>query len=230
MVYSSVTPAVFLSRPNRFVAEVLLDGKLLACHVKNTGRCRELLLPGVTVWLSKSENPNRKYAYDLIAVQKGQRLINIDSQAPNHAFSRWAREGHFVPNLTMLRPECTHGSSRFDFYWESGHRRGFVEVKGVTLEEDGAVYFPDAPTLRGIKHVEGLTNCIDEGYEAAVFFVIQLSDVKFLAPNDKTQPEFGTALARAAKAGVRLYAMDCDVRPNSMKLRGPVPIQLEGIS
>ena len=158
MRYPNVTPAVFLSRPNRFVAQVLLEGEVITVHVKNTGRCRELLLPGAQVWLTKSTNPNRKTAYDLIAVQKGARLINMDAQAPNQVFYEWAAAGHFVPQLTLLKPECRHGDSRFDFYWEAGPRKGFVEVKGVTLERDGTAYFPDAPTQRGIKHLHGLTD------------------------------------------------------------------------
>ena len=168
MRYPNVTPTVFLSRPNRFVAQVLLEGEVITVHVKNTGRCRELLLPGAQVWLTKSTNPNRKTAYDLIAVQKGARLINMDAQAPNQVFYEWAAAGHFVPQLTLLKPEYRHGDSRFDFYWEAGPRKGFVEVKGVTLERDGAAYFPDAPTQRGIKHLHGLTDSLAQGYEGAV--------------------------------------------------------------
>lgn len=151
MHYPNVTSAVFLSRPNRFVAQVLLEGEVITVHVKNTGRCRELLLPGAQVWLTKSTNPNRKTAYDLIAVQKGARLINMDAQAPNQVFYEWAAAGHFVPQLTLLKPECRHGDSRFDFYWEAGPRKGFVEVKGVTLERDGAAYFPGRPHPAGHK-------------------------------------------------------------------------------
>ena len=149
MRYPNVTPAVFLARPNRFVAQVLLDGETVTVHVKNTGRCRELLVPGARVWLTRSPNPHRKTAYDLIAVEKGARLINMDAQAPNQVFREWAEAGGFLPGLTLLKAEQTHGDSRFDFYWEAGARKGFVEVKGVTLEEGGAVYFPDAPTQRG---------------------------------------------------------------------------------
>ena len=149
MQYQKIHPAVFRARPNRFVAQVELAGETVTCHVKNTGRCRELLVPGARVYLEESGNPNRKTKYDLIAVEKGERLINMDAQAPNQVFGEWARAGKWVPDLTLLRPETKYGASRFDFYWEAPDRRGFVEVKGVTLEEDGVVRFPDAPTLRG---------------------------------------------------------------------------------
>lgn len=226
MTYPNVTPAVFLSRPNRFVAQVLMDGEEQTVHVKNTGRCKELLVPGAEVFLTKSGNPNRKTAYDLIAVRKGTRLINMDSQAPNRVFQEWAAAGHFVPGLTLLRPECQHGDSRFDFYWEAGNQKGFVEVKGVTLEDNNAVYFPDAPTERGIKHVNGLAACLQEGYEAAVCFVIQMEGADFFAPNDRTHPAFGEALRQAAKAGVQVLALDCTVTPDSLTLRQPVPVKL----
>ena len=226
MTYPNVTPAVFLSRPNRFVARVLVDGEEQTVHVKNTGRCKELLIPGAEVFLTKSDNPNRKTAYGLIAVRKGERLINMDSQAPNKVFGEWAAAGHFVPGLTLLRPECQHGDSRFDFYWEAGDRKGFVEVKGVTLEDNNAVYFPDAPTERGIKHLNGLAACLQEGYEAAVCFVIQMEGVDFFAPNDRTHPAFGEALRQAAEAGVQILALDCTVTPDSLTLRQPVPVEL----
>lgn len=224
--YPNIAPAVFLSRPNRFVAQVLLDGEPVTVHVKNTGRCRELLLPGVTVWLTKSNNPNRKTAYDLVAVEKGKQLINMDSQAPNKVFQEWAETGQFVPGLTLLKPECRHGDSRFDFYWEAGDRRGFVEVKGVTLEEGGAVYFPDAPTERGIKHLHGLTACLDEGYEAAVCFVIQMENAAFFSPNDRTHPAFGDALRQAKAAGVQILARTCTVTPGSLMMADEVPVRL----
>lgn len=226
MTYPNITPARFLSRPNRFVAQVDLDGAETTVHVKNTGRCKELLRPGVPVWLVRSSNPARKTAYDLVTVQKGDRLINLDAQAPNRVFAQWAEAGHFVPGLTLLKAEQKHGDSRFDFYWEAGDRRGFVEVKGVTLEEDGAVFFPDAPTERGIKHLRGLTACLDEGYEAAVCFVIQMADVTFFSPNDRTHPAFGEALRAAHAAGVRVLAMACAVTPDSLTITDPVPLRL----
>lgn len=226
MQYGKILPARFLARPNRFVARVEAEGEELICHVKNTGRCRELLVPGATVWLEESPNPNRKTKYDLIAVEKGSRLINMDAQAPNQVFREWAQAGGFRKDLTLLRPETTYGSSRFDFYWESSKKRGFVEVKGVTLEEDGVVRFPDAPTLRGVKHLEELVKAHQAGYEAAVCFVIQMEDVRYFAPNDATHPEFGQALRQAAAAGVEVLALDCAVTPGSLEMRNPVPIRL----
>lgn len=226
MQYGKILPARFLSRPNRFVARVEAEGEELVCHVKNTGRCRELLVPGATVWLEESPNPSRKTKFDLIAVEKGDRLINMDAQAPNKVFGEWAAAGGFRDGLTLLRPETTYGSSRFDFYWESSKSRGFVEVKGVTLEEDGVVRFPDAPTLRGIKHLDELVKAHKAGYEAAVCFVIQMENVGWFAPNDVTHPEFGQALRRAAQAGVEILAMDCAVTPQSLTIGKPVPIRL----
>ncbi len=226
MQYGKILPARFLSRPNRFVARVEAEGEELVCHVKNTGRCRELLVPGATVWLEESPNPSRKTKFDLIAVEKGDRLINMDAQAPNKVFGEWAAAGGFREGLTLLRPETTYGSSRFDFYWESSKSRGFVEVKGVTLEEDGVVRFPDAPTLRGVKHLDELVKAREAGCEAAVCFVIQMENVRWFAPNDVTHPEFGQALRRAAQAGVEILAMDCAVTPQSLTMGKPVPIRL----
>ena len=226
MQYGKILPARFLSRPNRFVARVEAEGEELVCHVKNTGRCRELLVPGATVWLEESPNPSRKTKFDLIAVEKGDRLINMDAQAPNQVCGEWAAAGGFREGLTLLRPETTYGSSRFDFYWESSKSRGFVEVKGVTLEEDGVVRFPDAPTLRGVKHLDELVKAREAGYEAAVCFVIQMENVRWFAPNDVTHPEFGQALRRAAQAGVEILAMDCAVTPQSLTMGKSVPIRL----
>lgn len=226
MQYGKILPARFLSRPNRFVARVEAEGEELVCHVKNTGRCRELLVPGATVWLEESPNPSRKTKFDLIAVEKGDRLINMDAQAPNKVFGEWAAAGGFREGLTLLRPETTYRSSRFDFYWESSKGRGFVEVKGVTLEEDGVVRFPDAPTLRGVKHLDELVKAREAGYEAAVCFVIQMENVRWFAPNDVTHPEFGQALRRAAQAGVEILAMDCAVTPQSLTMGKSVPIRL----
>lgn len=228
MQYTHIVPARFCSRPNRFIAEVELpDGSRERVHVKNTGRCRELLVPGARIYLEGAAHPARKTRFDLVAVEKGSRLINMDAQAPNQVFGEWARTGGFVPGLTLLRPETAWGSSRFDFYWEAEERRGFVEVKGVTLEEDGAVFFPDAPTERGVKHVEELMACRAEGYEATLFFVVQMENVKWLAPNDRTHPAFGAAVRRAAAAGVKILAHTCCVRPDALELSGPVPVRLD---
>ena len=226
MHYSGVRRGVFVDRPNRFIAHAELDGQRVVCHVKNTGRCRELLTPGAVIYLQESDNPNRKTRYDLIAVEKGGLLINMDAQAPNQVFREWAEAGGFLPGLTLLKAEQTHGDSRFDFYWEAGARKGFVEVKGVTLEEGGAVYFPDAPTQRGVKHLEGLAACLAEGYEASVCFVIQMAQADFFAPNDRTHPAFGQALRGAAQAGVQVLAHACTVTPDSLTLAQAVPVRL----
>ena len=230
MHYSNCTAGTFLSRPNRFVAQVALDGRTETCHVKNTGRCRELLIPGCRVYLTRSDNPARKTKYDLIAVEKetvhGPLLINMDAQAPNHVFEAWAREGRFRPGLTLLRPETVYGASRFDFYWETATDRGFVEVKGVTLEEDGVARFPDAPTLRGVKHLEELIAARQAGYQAALCFIVQFSGAKYVTPNDTTHPQFGQALRRAAAAGVEVFALGCAVAPDTLTAEEFVPVRL----
>ena len=226
MKYEKIRPGTFLDRPNRFVAHVELGGTAAVCHVKNTGRCRELLVPGAKVYLEESGNPARKTQYDLIAVERGTRLINMDSQAPNRVFEEWARGGGFLPELSLLRPETTYRNSRFDFYWESSAERGFVEVKGVTLLRDGRALFPDAPTERGIKHLRGLMRAVQEGYEAAAVFVIQMKQAQAFSPNDETQSAFGQALREAARAGVALYAYDCQVTPDHLSIDAPVPIEL----
>lgn len=226
MQYQNVKQGRFLARPNRFIAHVELEGQTEVVHVKNTGRCRELLVPNAAVYLEKSANPARKTQYDLIAVEKGPLLVNMDAQAPNQVFREWAESGGFQPGLTLLRPETTWGSSRFDFYWEAGERRGFVEVKGVTLENGGHACFPDAPTERGVKHLHELIRCQSEGYEAAVCFVIQMSGMTDFAPNDLTHPAFGEALRQAAQAGVQVMARGCVVTPDSLTMGEPVPVRL----
>ncbi|MBD5144494.1 MAG: DNA/RNA nuclease SfsA [Ruminococcus sp.] len=224
MRYKNIVEGRFVSRPNRFVANVEIDGKTEVCHVKNTGRCRELLTDGARVWLEKAEqSAKRKTMYDLVAVQKGDRLINMDSGAPNIA------AGEFLPAVFpggTIKPEYSYGNSRFDFYIEQGGRKILLEVKGVTLEEDGAVMFPDAPTERGVKHINELARCLDEGFETYLLFVIQMEDVRYFKPNDTTHPEFGQALRLAAERGVQLMAYDCEVTPDSMKIRNKVEIKL----
>ncbi|USF26740.1 Sugar fermentation stimulation protein A [Firmicutes bacterium ASF500] len=234
MVYGKILPGVFLARPNRFIAHVEVGGQTEVCHVKNTGRCRELLLPGVRVWLEESANPARKTKYDLIAVEKeregGPLLINMDAQAPNKVFGEWAAAGGlgFVP--TLLRPEMTYGNSRLDYYWELSKegetRRGFWEIKGVTLEEGGAARFPDAPTLRGVKHLEELVLARQAGYEAGVCFIVQMEGMNHVAPNDTTHPEFGAALRRAASLGVEVLALECSVEPGRLAVKGQIPVRL----
>lgn len=227
MRYHAVQPARFLARPNRFIARVELDGREEIVHVKNTGRCRELLLPGRTVYLEQSGNPNRKTRFDLIAVDKDGLLINLDAQAPNQVFAEWARAGRFRPNLTLLRPETTWGASRFDFYWEdAAGAKGFVEVKGCTLEEGGLALFPDAPTLRGVKHLRELARAQGEGYACTVCLVLQMKGCRLFCPNERTHPAFGQALRETAAAGVQVLAMDCQVAPDRLELDAPVPVSL----
>ena len=225
MRYDNMVPGVFLARPNRFIAHVQIDGNTEICHVKNTGRCRELLPEGASVWCQKAANPTRKTKFDLIAVQKGSRIINMDSQAPNIATREWLLAGG-LGEITELKPEYTHGGSRFDFSFLKDGKRCFLEVKGVTLETDGICAFPDAPTERGTKHLRELTQAVEAGYGAYVLFVIQMEDVAYLHPNDATDPAFGKRLREAAAAGVQILAMDCAVTPESMALRRPVEVRL----
>ena len=226
MRYENMVPGIFLRRPNRFIAHIEIDGNVEIVHVKNTGRCRELLPEGAKVWCEKSSNPNRKTKYDLICVEKGKRLINMDSQAPNAAVGEWLRSGGFGP-VENVRAEVKQGQSRFDFAFEKDGKPCFMEVKGVTLENDGICAFPDAPTLRGAKHLRELTALVEQGYGAYVLFVIQMADVKYLHPNDGTDPGFAQALRQAAKAGVQVMAMDCDVTPDCMILRKAIPVKLD---
>ena len=223
--YDRMVKGIFLARPNRFVAHIEIEGQTEVCHVKNTGRCRELLPAGAQVWCQTSANPNRKTKYDLIAVQKGDRLINMDSQAPNTAAGEWIRSGG-MGNVEQVRAETVHGDSRFDFSFILDGKQCFLEVKGVTLETDGICAFPDAPTERGVKHLRGLTAAVAEGYKAYVLFVVQMENVRYLHPNDETDPAFGAALREAAAAGVQVLAMDCKVTPESMTLRESIPVWL----
>ena len=225
MHYENMVAGVFIARPNRFIAHVEIDGQMEVCHVKNTGRCRELLTPGAQVWCQRSDNPNRKTKYDLITVKKGDRLINMDSQAPNIAAKEWLLAGG-LGDISDLKPEYTHGDSRFDFSFLLEGKRCFLEVKGVTLEDDGVCAFPDAPTERGVKHLKGLTQAAKEGYGAFVLFVIQMPDVKYLRPHDERDPAFGAALREAAENGVTVMAMDCGVTEDTMQIRLPVLVRL----
>lgn len=227
MKYNTVIPAHFLARPNRFIAKVELEGREETVHVKNTGRCKELLVPGNTVYLAPGENPRRKTKYDLIAVEKRPGLlINMDSQLPNDAAAQWLPKSGLFSEKAVIRREVTYGASRLDLYVEDGDRRAFLEVKGVTLEQDGLASFPDAPTERGIKHLKELSASLSEGYEAYVLFVIQMKGVHSFCPNEKTHAAFAEALRQAAKDGVKVLAMDCLVRPDSMEIDRPVPVIL----
>ncbi len=226
MKYRKIIEGRFQSRPNRFVAHVLIDGAEAVCHVKNTGRCRELLLPGAAVYLQESDNSNRKTKYDLIAVKKDGVLINMDSQIPNGVVEEWIRSGNLFPRGSYVKRECTYGNSRFDLYVESGERKAFIEVKGVTLEVDGVARFPDAPTERGIKHIQELCKCVEDGYEAYIFFVIQMKGITRFEPNWGTHWAFGENLCLAKEAGVHVLAYDCKVTPESIQLDQEIPVCL----
>lgn len=224
MKYANIVKGTFIERPNRFIAICQIDGKEEICHVKNTGRCRELLLNGATVYLEKSSNPNRKTQYDLVAVQKGDRLINMDSQVVNKV----ALE--FIPKLfsdiKYIKPEYKYGNSRFDIYVETETEKIFVEVKGVTLENDGVVRFPDAPTERGVKHLNELQKAVTEGYRAYVLFIVQMNDVKYFEPNRETHPQFADALKQAKENGVIPLAFICDVTQDAIEITKEIPIKI----
>ena len=226
MVYENIRKGTFLRRPNRFVADVNIDGENVVCHVKNTGRCKELLLPGAKVYLSESPNPVRKTKYDLVAVWKKKILVNMDSQAPNRAFHEFLARGGLKTGITLIKPEVKYEGSRFDFYIEFGGGKGFIEVKGVTLEENGAAMFPDAPTERGIKHLNELAKCVSQGFEAYVIFIVQMKGPAYFTPNYKTHPEFGMALRSAMEAGVKALAFDCNVAAEKMEIDQCIPIRL----
>ena len=226
MRYGTVIPGRFVDRPNRFVAHVETAEGLQTVHVKNTGRCRELLLPGAAVYLERGTSPARKTAFDLIAVEKGDLLINMDAQAPNKVFGEWVRGGGFLPGVMAVRPEFTFGESRLDFCLETPQGPCLVEVKGVTLEEGGEARFPDAPTERGVKHIRELRRAAEAGLGAVLFFVVQMENVRSVAPNDETHPAFGAALREAVSRGVRVCAWDCAVTPESIAIRSPVPVRL----
>ena len=231
MRYERIQKAVFIERPNRFIAYAKLSGKRETVHVKNTGRCAELLRPGAVIYVQESDNPDRKTKWDLIAVEKpvkeGKRLINMDSQIPNKVVQEWIEQGRFISDVTLIKPETTYGNSRFDLYVEAGERKIFIEVKGVTLEEDGVCRFPDAPSERAVKHLEELIQAKKEGYEAYVFFVIQMKDVRYFTPNTDTHPEFAETLKKAQAAGVELLAYDCEVTPESIAAGEPVEVVLK---
>lgn len=227
MKYENVVRGSFISRPNRFIANVDIDGKVDVCHVKNTGRCRELLLPGVEVFLEHSSNAQRRTKYDLIAVKKGKMLINIDSQAPNKVFGEWIRRGDFFKNISLIKPEYTYKNSRFDFYIEADGKRIFAEIKGATLENEGVVLFPDAPTERGVKHLSELIEAKRDGFEAYVFFIIQMKECEYFTPNKETHPEFAKALSMAKEHGVEVYALNSEVTESSLDILNFVPVVLD---
>ena len=232
MKYKNIKAAEFISRPNRFIAKVRIDGNEETVHVKNTGRCRELLTEGCTVYLEESDNPNRKTRYDLVAVEKLRSgkpplLVNMDSQIPNAAAEEWLRKGELFSKQAVIRREFTYGESRFDFRIEDGGKVSFLEVKGVTLENDGTASFPDAPTERGVKHIHELIRAHREGFGAYILFVVQMKEIRELRPNDATHRAFGDALRLAEREGVKILAYDCIVTPDSMTIDKPIPIRTE---
>ena len=228
MRYTNIMAGKFLARPNRFIAHVEIAGREEIVHVKNTGRCKELLLPGATVYVQHFPEGKRKTKYDLIAVERQNLLINMDSQAPNKVVQEWLMEQEPFGKITYLKPECKHGDSRFDFYLETEAKKMFIEVKGVTLEEKGVVMFPDAPTERGVKHVQELCHCLEQGYEAAIVFVVQMSGMRYFTPNRRTHAAFAEALERAEACGVRMLALSCEVTSESLAINGEIPIHLAG--
>lgn len=226
MVYKNIREARFIDRPNRFIANIEIDGRKEVCHVKNTGRCRELLLPGVTIFVQEFEGTTRKTKYDLIGVIKDGRFINMDSQVPNKAFHEWLKNEYLFKGITLIKPEAKYKNSRFDFYIETEKDKIFIEIKGVTLEENNVVLFPDAPTDRGVKHINELAECMLEGYRAYVVFVIQMKGVDYFTPNVRTHREFAEALKSAQAVGVNILAYDCNVDRESIEISEEVEVKL----
>lgn len=226
MEYNKIVEGIFLERPNRFIAYVLINGKQETVHVKNTGRCKELLVPGATVFLEESDNPNRKTKYDLVKIIKENRIINMDSQAPNKVVGEWLSENNLYKNTTLIKAEKTYEKSRFDFYIEGDGRKAFIEVKGVTLEDNGVVRFPDAPSDRAVKHIEHLIKASKDGYDTYVMFVIQMKNVKYFEPNTKTHPKFAEILKKANDEGVNILAYECNVTKTGMNIEKPVKVVL----
>ena len=226
MRYENIKEAIFISRPNRFVANCLVDGKEEVCHVKHTGRCRELLTENAVCYLEESSNPDRKTKYDLVGVIKNGELFNIDSQAPNKVVGEWLEAGGLFDDIKVMRHECKYKNSRFDFYAEFGDRKAFIEVKGVTLEEDGVLLFPDAPTQRGVKHINELISAMDEGYDAYIIFVVQTENARYFTPNSATHKEFADALKTAKKQGVKILCYTCKTTPDLLEIKDRVDVVL----
>ncbi len=226
MIYRNIKPARFIDRPNRFIANIEVDGKLEISHVKNTGRCKELLISGVSVYVQEFEGTTRKTKYDLISVYKQDRLVNIDSQVPNKVFYEWLKDGRLFNGIKLIKPEAKYKNSRFDFYVETEEEKIFMEVKGVTLENSNVVLFPDAPTERGVKHLNELMECVEEGYKAYVIFVIQMKGVGYFTPNSVTHKEFADTLKLAEEKGVGILAFDCNVGEDSIEISERVEVKL----
>jgi sugar fermentation stimulation protein A len=226
MKYSNILEGKFISRPNRFIAHIEIDDKIEICHVKNTGRCKELLIPNATVFVQKNDNPKRKTKFSLIGVVKENRMINMDSQVTNKVVHEWMLKGNLFTDITLIKPETKYKNSRFDFYVETKNNKAFIEVKGVTLENKGIVKFPDAPTERGVRHIKELCDCIKEGYDAYVIFVIQMKDVFHFEPNVETHREFAEALRYAKEYGVNILAVDCEVEKDCINIRNHVKVRI----
>jgi sugar fermentation stimulation protein A len=226
MKYDNILKGKFISRPNRFIAHIEINGNVEVCHVKNTGRCKELLIPGVTVFVQENNSPKRKTKFSLIGVIKEKRMINIDSQVTNRVVHEWILKGNLFTEVTLIKPETKYNNSRFDFYIEAKNKKIFIEVKGVTLENERIVKFPDAPTERGVKHVKELCDCVEEGYDAYIIFVIQMKDVLHFEPNVETHKEFAEALKEAKKQGVHILAVDCEVEEDSINIRDYVEVRV----
>lgn len=227
MVYENIFEAKFISRPNRFIAMIEIDGVLKKCHVKNTGRLRELLTEGAEVYVQKSSNPDRKTEYDLICVRKGEELYNIDSQAPNVVLGEWLRSGGIFEDVKLIKPETKYNNSRFDFYVEYDNKKAFIEVKGVTLEKDGVMMFPDAPTERGVKHIYELIDCVENGFEGYIVFVVQTEKGKYFTPNSDTHHEFASVLKKASLNGVKIICLNCYVGPDFLRIKGNIPVVIQ---
>lgn len=227
MKYKNIRKAEFVSRKNRFIAEIKLDGNIYSCHVKNTGRLKELLVPGAEVFVEETDNKERKTRYSLISVKKGKEVVNIDSQAPNKVFYEWVKNGGFCEGAVLIKPEKTFGNSRFDCYIETEKDKIFVEVKGVTLEKNGTALFPDAPTERGVKHLRELCECVREGYKAYIVFVVQMKGVHSFSPNIETHKEFADALAECKEKGVNILCVDCDVTPDTLRISNKIEVKLQ---
>ncbi len=227
-LYKNIHEGIFLRRPNRFIAEVEIDGRIETVHVKNTGRCRELLLPGTAVWLEKADSTQRRTAFDLVTVEKQGRLVNIDSQAPNKVVQPWLLEGKLIADIQELKAEKVFAHSRFDFYGEAGNgKRFWVEVKGVTLEDEQVALFPDAPTPRGARHMDELLAAVAQGYDAYALFVVQMNNCRYFTPHLERDPDFAKSLQLAAKGGVQIVALACEVRPNDLWISHEIPVRLE---
>ncbi|ACL77761.1 DNA/RNA nuclease SfsA [Ruminiclostridium cellulolyticum] len=226
MKYKNIKRGIFIERPNRFIAHVEIDSVTEICHVKNTGRCKELLIPGTVVYIQKSDNPKRKTGFDLISVIKGSRHINMDSQAPNKLVQEWMEKGNLFSGITLVKAESRYKNSRFDFYVETKEDKIFIEVKGVTLEENNIAMFPDAPTERGVRHIKELCDSLHDGYKAYIIFVIQMKDVDYFIPNETTHREFSDALKSAYRKGVNILALDCVVEEGFIEIEKQVEVRL----